>query len=281
MNEGAARGRFQRLLAVARDLLAELEYEYERAMNEAVRDPLTGVNNRRLFQLRLEQELSRARRYDHRLTLVMLDIDHFKQFNDAHGHRAGDEVLRRLAILIQRELREPDMFFRVGGEEFAILLPETDVTGAAALVERLRNRIMRDGSLPITLSFGLAEFPTHAEGPEPLIEAADQALYASKQAGRNLAHTADGVALAVQAAAAATSEYQGNVNLQPVEVGFHIDGEVPASIWLGNRILRVRDAIVVTPAAEGVEVVYHIGTDAGDLRLVCIKGRWYLEGHNE
>lgn len=158
----------------------------------AIRDPLTGLYNRREMERRLDEEIERCRRYQHPLTIVMLDIDHFKQVNDTHGHRVGDEVLRSVAARLERALRRADFVARYGGEEFLAILPDTAQTPAAELAERIRNDLAQamitlvDGvPLRVTASFGVASFPPHGADRETLCERADRALYRAKAAGRN------------------------------------------------------------------------------------------------
>jgi two-component system cell cycle response regulator len=159
----------------------------------AVVDGLTGLYVRRYFDLRLGEEEARVRRYGGRLGLLMLDIDHFKALNDAHGHQAGDEVLKQIAQIIQESLRqELDVACRYGGEEFVVILPNTDVTGALVVAERIRQRCQSQtfdspaGHLRVTLSGGIALMSSRdrIEGPE-LLARADKALYQAKRAGRN------------------------------------------------------------------------------------------------
>lgn len=157
-------------------------------------DPLTGAFNRRRFMGALEQEWSRVKRYRRALAVLMLDLDHFKAVNDTWGHGVGDEALKRVSQACQASLRSHDVFARVGGEEFAVLLPEVSELHAIAVAERLRQRIAdldvpADGkTISITVSVGIAHIDG-AEGDVPpaarLIEAADDALYAAKSEGRN------------------------------------------------------------------------------------------------
>jgi diguanylate cyclase (GGDEF)-like protein len=163
---------------------------YERALEAARIDPLTGLSNRRAFHDQLDTEVERARRYGRPLSLVVLDIDRFKKANDAWGHQAGDRLLQRFAVLIEGKLRQGDSVYRVGGEEFAILLPETTAQGAVALAERLRRNVRRarlglghGEELELTVSAGVASYPEHGDGPEELFERADTALYEIKAAG--------------------------------------------------------------------------------------------------
>jgi diguanylate cyclase (GGDEF)-like protein len=157
----------------------------------AITDSLTKVNNRRRFFDLAEQEFERSRRYNRPLSLIMLDIDHFKRVNDTYGHAAGDTVLERLAQLCQKSLREVDVFARYGGEEFVILLPETTSIEAQLTAERIRQLVARTpieitgDSLTITISFGIVELDKDCKNVEELLDRSDQAMYASKRNGRN------------------------------------------------------------------------------------------------
>ncbi|MBK7661735.1 MAG: GGDEF domain-containing protein [Betaproteobacteria bacterium] len=155
-------------------------------------DPLTGAYNRRTFLELMEKELSRARRFDTPLSLVMLDLDHFKRVNDTHGHLVGDRVLQRFADIVRGELRKEDVLFRYGGEEFCVLVPDVAGAGAVTLADRIRTVVERqpfriDGQeIPVTTSAGVAA--RIEEGPEDvdrLVNRADEALYIAKRRGRN------------------------------------------------------------------------------------------------
>ena len=154
-------------------------------------DALTQVFNRRYFQETLTRELSRARRYDRPLALLLFDIDYFKRVNDTYGHRAGDFVLRRIAELVQQRARKVDVVARYGGEEFAVILPEIDVAGGQQFAEKVRRmvedeRFMFEGQvLHCTISAGVAELVPEMASAEELVSAADGRLYRSKDAGRN------------------------------------------------------------------------------------------------
>jgi diguanylate cyclase (GGDEF)-like protein len=176
------------LLARARTLLDFKSY-LDSCEEAAFTDHLTGLANRRRFERQLEREVERTRRTERPFCLLMLDIDHFKLVNDTHGHEAGDEVLRELARILQEETRGIDLSARVGGEEFAVLLTETDMKIGVEVGERLRAAIERAGmpqETQITASFGLAEFPRSARTAQELFLAADAAMYEAKAQGRNL-----------------------------------------------------------------------------------------------
>ena len=158
----------------------------------SIRDALTGLFNRRHLQETLSLELPRAARSSTPLSLIILDLDNFKKFNDTFGHDAGDAVLRALGGAITRNLRQGDVAFRYGGEEFMVLLPQSSQTQAAAIAERVRTaiealRLVYDGrSLGgFSASLGVATFPDCGETAEALILAADRALYSSKATGKN------------------------------------------------------------------------------------------------
>lgn len=159
---------------------------------QANRDYLTGLSNRRHFLEQGEIELSRAKRYGNALSIFMLDIDHFKRINDTHGHKAGDLVLQKLSTVCQQTLRTVDIVGRIGGEEFAVLLPETDAGQAAEVGERLRENIANsnvilDAGLPLqfTVSIGIATLKDNSINLDMLLNLADQALYDAKNSGRN------------------------------------------------------------------------------------------------
>lgn len=164
----------------------------ERLRAQAIRDPLTGLHNRRFLDEVLPREIQRARRESRPLGLLMLDIDHFKRFNDSHGHDAGDAVLRAVAREIESSLRESDLVCRYGGEEIVVLLPDSDTEASLRIAEKIRNAIRtRDvsgiaaGAQGVTASIGVAAFPDHATSGDALIRIADNALYAAKRTGRD------------------------------------------------------------------------------------------------
>ncbi len=168
---------------------AELHQEREQ---QAVIDGLTGVANRRSFNEMLAREFERARRYDHPLSLVLIDLDHLKKINDTHGHQAGDEAIKSIGLVLRQSSRSVDLPARYGGEEFCVLLPNTELDMAEQLAERLR-RLINDVNIPdvgnISASIGVATYPHHADDPDILLKRADEALYVAKQSGRNQVKT--------------------------------------------------------------------------------------------
>jgi diguanylate cyclase (GGDEF)-like protein len=161
----------------------------ERVKQLAYLDGLTGIFNRRFFELRIMEEIERARRYGTGMAVIMADIDQFKRLNDEFGHLLGDEVLRQVSSLFHQQLRKIDVVCRYGGEEFAILLTQITAQQAIAIAEKLR-RMVESFQFPgvprtITISAGVAAFPTHGKTRDDMIRAADSGLYAAKQAGRN------------------------------------------------------------------------------------------------
>lgn len=165
----------------------------ERFKMLSITDHLTGLSNRRYFQERGKVEFQRSKRYKQPLSLMMLDIDHFKKVNDGYGHAAGDEVLVRLAGILAEDLREVDLLGRLGGEEFGVLLPNTGVREAFTLAERIRKAVaektveIADGAirLSFTISIGVAEMTDDMASLDQLISKADEALYEAKKTGRN------------------------------------------------------------------------------------------------
>jgi diguanylate cyclase (GGDEF)-like protein/PAS domain S-box-containing protein len=164
----------------------------EQAEELASRDSLTGLYNHRTFYSLLEDEIARTKRYNRPVSLLMLDIDYFKRVNDIHGHQTGDAILKGLSDLLLKQARTIDRVCRYGGEEFTVILPETDVVTAMKIAERLRATVERQSfniggskAIAITASIGVATYPQQAHSPEELVKASDIALYAAKGSGRN------------------------------------------------------------------------------------------------
>ncbi len=174
---------YQALYAQIEQLTARLA----ETQHQALTDPLTGALNRRGFDQHLAIEFERARRYQLPLSLLLIDVDHFKQFNDVCGHLAGDEALTMVAQLLNEGSRKFDLVARYGGEEFAVILPATGFEGMQVLAERLRRQVQQAAwpQRPVTISVGGASLTSTMQRSSDLVEAADQALYAAKRNGRN------------------------------------------------------------------------------------------------
>lgn len=167
---------------------------FERVRHLAYMDGVTGIFNRRYFELRIAEEIARGTRHSLAFSVIMVDIDHFKQLNDDFGHLVGDEVLRQVSGILTQQLRKSDVLTRFGGEEFAIITPETDLESASAVADKLR-RVVETWHFPgvtraVTISAGVAEFPVQGATRNELVKSADEALYAAKQTGRNRVVTA-------------------------------------------------------------------------------------------
>lgn len=168
----------------------------QRISQMAYIDGLTSIFNRRHFESKILDEIERSMRYPTRWSVVMIDIDHFKRINDEFGHLLGDEVLRQVAQIFGQHIRKPDILCRYGGEEFAILLPQTYGEGAVGMADKLR-KLVEEWHFPgvprrVTISAGVAEFPGHGKTRDDLVQAADDALYQAKQTGRNRVAAAGG-----------------------------------------------------------------------------------------
>lgn len=174
--------------------------EYQRRLEEnnsalerlSASDALTGLHNRRAFETRLEEEISRASRYHAALSLAIVDVDHFKPYNDSMGHVAGDVVLRRVGDVLRRNARHGDVVARIGGEEFAVILPNTSRNGASVMAERFRRAIAREPwpNRPMTISVGVATAENGETARSTMMSTADAALYEAKRSGRNRVATA-------------------------------------------------------------------------------------------
>jgi diguanylate cyclase (GGDEF)-like protein len=198
----------ERLEADVRQRTQDLEIAVKKLEELALRDGLTNLYNHRFLQEALDAELARARRHGHPLSLVFLDVDYFKVYNDRHGHPAGDRLLRKLADVLvggresglPLQARRSDIVARYGGEEFVMVLPETTNEGAVVKAERIRrtvaefpfeHRQTQPGQC-ISVSIGVATFPAHGDEKQKLIDAADRELYRAKRGGRNRVCVAGG-----------------------------------------------------------------------------------------
>jgi diguanylate cyclase (GGDEF)-like protein len=168
-----------------------------RDVSHQLTDPLTQLANQRRFDIMLDFEFQVAPQYNRPVSLIMGDIDHFKKYNDTYGQKTGDELLRQISSLIQANVRKIELAVRLSGGKFAIILPNSDITNAEQIAERIRNAVETKDFCPIpgkhytlvTISFGVAAFPTHALSKKELIDHAEDALYTAKQAGRNQTRT--------------------------------------------------------------------------------------------
>ncbi|RJP78453.1 MAG: diguanylate cyclase [Desulfobacteraceae bacterium] len=182
--------RINYIYITVQDVTEVAAYE-KKLINMNTRDGLTGIFNRRYLETKLEEEFDRHIRYNRPLSLIMLDIDHFKGINDNYGHQAGDFILKSLATLIDERIRVVDIVARYGGEEFCCLLPETTAESALALAEFLRMGVeaeiyhFKDKSIKITISQGVSDLNSNVDTAEMLLKLADDGLYEAKRAGRN------------------------------------------------------------------------------------------------
>lgn len=193
--EGPVRPEIQELVVTPGEqlglMLGNLKLQESLRM-QSIHDPLTGLFNRRYLEASLAREMLRNMRHGRRLTLLMMDIDHFKRFNDMHGHDAGDELLQQFASVLRDRVRVEGIPCRYGGEEFTVILPETDLEAGLMRAEDIRAhtsqlKVRHRGQLPgqVSVSIGLSVQPLHGTDPETRPHAAEQALYRAKQAGRN------------------------------------------------------------------------------------------------
>lgn len=166
---------------------------YEEVKALSLTDDLTSLNNRRFFYKRFKEETERARRYTKHLCLLMIDIDNFKHYNDSYGHQQGDELLRGFALRLKNSVRENDFVARLGGEEFAIIMPEASYDKALKLAERFQRSITRhplsSTNGKVTISIGIAGLPVDAQDVDGLMYKADRALYQAKREGKNRVRT--------------------------------------------------------------------------------------------
>lgn len=165
-----------------------IQHYFQRLEEESVRDYLTGLYNYRFFRRELPRRLREARRYGRTFSVVLCDIDHFKRINDKYGHKVGDDVLREFAEILEELTRKSDLVFRYGGEEFAVLLPETQLDGGAELAERIREYVAKHDfgiDQQVTLSAGVAQYPDDADYGDDPVQLVDARLYEAKERGRN------------------------------------------------------------------------------------------------
>lgn len=183
------------LAALLRRSVIELHNVREAWRLEAIKDFLTGLFNRRHFEGRLEEEVARSHRHGNPLSMILTDVDHFKKVNDRHGHQAGDAALRELAVRLRKMFRREDVIARVGGDEMAILMPDTPMHESFGKAERLRERVAAEpialeeasAPVPVTISCGVASVEQGTETGEDLVRRADAALYEAKKKRNSVA----------------------------------------------------------------------------------------------
>ena len=173
------------------DVIRKINFMYTQTRHLSVTDGLTGLYNRRHFEVNLEREFMRAKRYKNNLSIAMIDVDFFKKVNDTYGHACGDYVLKEIAFLINEAFRKTDIVFRYGGEEFVVILTETDSENAVIPLERLRKSVeankfkYNNQYLNITISIGVSSNLQNTNSPWEFFDFADRALYDAKKNGRN------------------------------------------------------------------------------------------------
>lgn len=173
------------------EVIRQINYMYSRTKYLSLTDELTELPNRRCFEAEFNKEFLRAQRYNNNLTLVMFDIDHFKQVNDTYGHQCGDYILKQVSKAALQTFRQTDTVYRVGGEEFMVILTETDIDQCIIPLERFRKTIetlfidFNNQNINITVSIGACQYTPDIQTKEQLIEKADSALYKAKNSGRN------------------------------------------------------------------------------------------------
>jgi diguanylate cyclase (GGDEF)-like protein len=178
---------FNDMVGRLRESRQELDARNRELERLSVTDLLTGLHNRRYLLDAFDKEIRRADRHERPFCVLMIDVDGFKQYNDAHGHLAGDEVLKGMGKVIPEATRDLDVVARYGGEEFIVLLPECELSNAVLAGERIRTRLARESfdGRTVTISVGAAQFPMHGDSAGAVIAAADEALYEAKRLGRD------------------------------------------------------------------------------------------------
>ena len=230
-----------------------------RLLHEAQTDWLTGLHNHRVFHERLYDELERAERYDRPVSLIAFDLDDFKLLNDVHGHQEGDLVLRRVAAAAREELRGSDLACRVGGEEFAIILPEAGKRAARAAADRLCARVRAlPGARAVTVSCGVASYPADAADVTELVAGADAALYAAKERGKDRAASFTAAVLAHRARRATRAHGEESLaSLRLLGAVAHALPEIAAAADTSPQAVaaRVAEAVVEATGADAAIVL--------------------------
>src|SRR5213082_2977075 len=247
---------------VFNDMVARLRDSHHELERLSITDDLTGLFNRRYVMEALANEVRRSRRLEHPFTLLMLDVDHFKEYNDAYGHLAGDAALARVAAILKESTRDVDCAARYGGEEFVILLPETEAAGATETAQRIQARLTGDELVggKLTLSVGVAQFPEDGESPEDLLAGADAALHQAKREGRNRVLRA---ALARRA---------------PPDQAQEDPAAAPAFVHDAHPLVHVG---IAGQRRTRIHRKHHLGAAARPVAHVAVRGRLQLHGHGE
>lgn len=173
------------------EVIKQINFIYTRTKYLSMTDELTGLSNRRCFETTFEKEFLRAKRYDNKLTVVMFDIDHFKHVNDTYGHQCGDYILKQVSNAALQTFRKTDTVFRIGGEEFVVILTETSIEQSIIPLERFRKTVQtldlnyQNQQINITVSIGACQLTSEIASKEDLLKNTDEALYQAKNSGRN------------------------------------------------------------------------------------------------
>jgi diguanylate cyclase len=278
--------KMQQELQVAEDRLQEQAQELESRIAEALTDALTKLANRRAFDEEMIRRQCEAQRHGRRLSVMMFDVDHFKKFNDTHGHQAGDDVLRGVARMLRRTCRDMDIVCRYGGEEFAVILPGTGVEQACVVADRARKAIEKEvfyyeqTGLHVTMSAGVAEI-LPGENVDTVVNRADEALYASKGTGRNCCHWHDGrVSHLVASTPPSKTTQQAREAGQPSSSSPVPPPDALAQIWTFGRlrdcVAQLLDAqeqggplfcVMLADIDDYPQIVARYGEHAGDLTI--------------
>ncbi len=256
-----------RIFYFIEDITEQVELQ-QKLYEQAITDPLTGIFNRRYFDDRLNQEFKRANRHHRPFSTVIIDIDGFKQANDLHGHPFGDELLIKATQTFKQFLRKEDSVYRYGGDEFAMLLPETTKEGAIEVAERLRNgfiknRISDERRIKLSLSIGISSFPEDGTNEKELIGAADQRMYHSKESGGNVITAYDSLIFSDHDIETMLKSLGNLAHLMEKYRGYHTDGLNHSqslrtlAIAIGKKMNLSKEQLILL---EQASLLHDIGT---------------------
>jgi diguanylate cyclase (GGDEF)-like protein/putative nucleotidyltransferase with HDIG domain len=265
-------------------LMLENARLYRRAVRQAVTDPITNLPNHRALKERLDAEITRASRYGHSLCVLMLDIDHFKAFNDTFGHAAGDQALSEVANILRRALRRSDFAARYGGEEFVLVLPETTTDEGARVAERLRTQVANlaagsDSRLPasVTVSIGLAVYPDDRLDRDQLLQAADLAMYLAKHEGRNQARRASELG-SQRGAQAVLDQLVSQLALPSIHLGPQLVSDLEGRF---RRLALLRSDTANSSSAKSAEFIDNYTVEAVTTLATTLEAKDnYTAGHS-